>query len=117
MFCCDLCFSQDYQHGIFQSIGFKEFHEYLTASADISLEEAEKLKLKGDSLLWPPSMTYFAWSFPFKLILELNQCILARENRFQSFPKKAQRIKMFLKFLEIAIALRLNSFCPEVDFW
>ncbi|XP_065150626.1 tRNA dimethylallyltransferase isoform X2 [Paramisgurnus dabryanus] len=39
--------SQDYQHGIFQSIGFKEFHEYLTASQDISQEELEKLKIKG----------------------------------------------------------------------
>ncbi|XP_057210408.1 tRNA dimethylallyltransferase [Triplophysa rosa] len=39
--------SQDYQHGIFQSIGFKEFHEYLTASKDISQEEHEKLKIKG----------------------------------------------------------------------
>ncbi|XP_055075951.1 tRNA dimethylallyltransferase [Misgurnus anguillicaudatus] len=39
--------SQDYQHGIFQSIGFKEFHEYLTASQDISQEEHEKLKIKG----------------------------------------------------------------------
>ncbi|XP_073678197.1 tRNA dimethylallyltransferase isoform X1 [Garra rufa] len=39
--------SQDYQHGIFQSIGFKEFHEYLTASDDISQEERDKLKIKG----------------------------------------------------------------------
>ncbi|XP_067282236.1 tRNA dimethylallyltransferase isoform X2 [Pseudorasbora parva] len=39
--------SQDYQHGIFQSIGFKEFHEYLTASENVSKEECEKLKVKG----------------------------------------------------------------------
>ncbi|XP_058609298.1 tRNA dimethylallyltransferase isoform X1 [Onychostoma macrolepis] len=39
--------SQDYQHGIFQSIGFKEFHEYLTASENISQEERDKLKIKG----------------------------------------------------------------------
>uniref|UniRef100_A0A672M809 tRNA isopentenyltransferase 1 n=1 Tax=Sinocyclocheilus grahami TaxID=75366 RepID=A0A672M809_SINGR len=39
--------SQDYQHGIFQSIGFKEFHEYLTASENISQEERDKLKVKG----------------------------------------------------------------------
>ncbi|XP_043073943.1 tRNA dimethylallyltransferase isoform X3 [Puntigrus tetrazona] len=39
--------SQDYQHGIFQSIGFKEFHDYLTASEDISQEERNKLKIKG----------------------------------------------------------------------
>ncbi|XP_016369208.1 tRNA dimethylallyltransferase isoform X3 [Sinocyclocheilus rhinocerous] len=39
--------SQDYQHGIFQSIGFKEFHEYLTASENISQEEHDKLKIKG----------------------------------------------------------------------
>ncbi|XP_051991291.1 tRNA dimethylallyltransferase isoform X1 [Xyrauchen texanus] len=39
--------SQDYQHGIFQSIGFKEFHEYLTASENISHEEREKLRIKG----------------------------------------------------------------------
>ncbi|CAM4633169.1 unnamed protein product [Leuciscus chuanchicus] len=39
--------SQDYQHGIFQSIGFKEFHEYLTASENLSQEECDKLKMKG----------------------------------------------------------------------
>uniref|UniRef100_A0A8C1SCM3 tRNA isopentenyltransferase 1 n=1 Tax=Cyprinus carpio TaxID=7962 RepID=A0A8C1SCM3_CYPCA len=39
--------SQDYQRGIFQSIGFKEFHEYLTASENISQEERDKLKIKG----------------------------------------------------------------------
>ncbi|KTG39310.1 hypothetical protein cypCar_00007433 [Cyprinus carpio] len=38
--------SQDYQRGIFQSIGFKEFHEYLTASENISQEERDKLKIK-----------------------------------------------------------------------
>ncbi|KAG7317105.1 hypothetical protein KOW79_019403 [Hemibagrus wyckioides] len=39
--------SQDYQHGIFQSIGFKEFHDYLTAGGDISQEDRKKLKIKG----------------------------------------------------------------------
>ncbi|KAK3511908.1 hypothetical protein QTP70_027669, partial [Hemibagrus guttatus] len=38
--------SQDYQHGIFQSIGFKEFHDYLTAGGDIGQEDREKLKSK-----------------------------------------------------------------------
>lgn len=39
--------SQNYQHGIFQSIGFKEFHEYLTTSENISQEERDKLMNKG----------------------------------------------------------------------
>ncbi|KAI1901819.1 hypothetical protein AGOR_G00038320 [Albula goreensis] len=39
--------SQDYQHGIFQSIGFKEFHEYLTADAGVSEEESGQLLTKG----------------------------------------------------------------------
>ncbi|XP_028819697.1 tRNA dimethylallyltransferase isoform X2 [Denticeps clupeoides] len=38
---------QNYQHGIFQSIGFKEFHEYLTAAGDTSQEQRDKLKDKG----------------------------------------------------------------------
>ncbi|XP_012673952.2 tRNA dimethylallyltransferase [Clupea harengus] len=38
---------QDYQHGIFQSIGFKEFHEYLTADSETSPEEHNRLKSKG----------------------------------------------------------------------
>ncbi|XP_058609299.1 tRNA dimethylallyltransferase isoform X2 [Onychostoma macrolepis] len=46
--------SQDYQHGIFQSIGFKEFHEYLTASENISQEERDKLKIKGPASNVPP---------------------------------------------------------------
>lgn len=39
--------SQDYQHGIFQSIGFKEFHDYLTASESCSQEEKDTLRNKG----------------------------------------------------------------------
>lgn len=46
--------SQDYQHGIFQSIGFKEFHEYLTASENISQEERDKLMIKGPASNVPP---------------------------------------------------------------
>ncbi|XP_042632754.1 tRNA dimethylallyltransferase-like isoform X2 [Cyprinus carpio] len=46
--------SQDYQRGIFQSIGFKEFHEYLTASENISQEECDKLKIKGPASNVPP---------------------------------------------------------------
>lgn len=57
-FCLALCtwihssyVSQDYQHGIFQSIGFKEFHEYLTADSETSPEEHNRLKSKGESCL------------------------------------------------------------------
>ncbi|PWA15394.1 hypothetical protein CCH79_00008522, partial [Gambusia affinis] len=39
--------SQDYQHGIFQSIGFKEFHDYLTAPESSSQQEKDKLRDKG----------------------------------------------------------------------
>ncbi|XP_028978558.2 tRNA dimethylallyltransferase [Esox lucius] len=39
--------NQDYQHGIFQSIGFKEFHEYLTCPDQTTLEEKETLLKKG----------------------------------------------------------------------
>uniref|UniRef100_A0A8C6SZX9 tRNA dimethylallyltransferase n=1 Tax=Neogobius melanostomus TaxID=47308 RepID=A0A8C6SZX9_9GOBI len=39
--------SQDYQHGIFQSIGFKEFHDYLTAAESCSQEERDALRNKG----------------------------------------------------------------------
>ncbi|XP_072771724.1 tRNA dimethylallyltransferase isoform X4 [Nerophis lumbriciformis] len=39
--------SPNYQHGIFQSIGFKEFHEYLTAPESITQQEREVLKNKG----------------------------------------------------------------------
>lgn len=47
LFCFVLEQSQDYQHGIFQSIGFKEFHEYLTADRETSQEELNRLKKKG----------------------------------------------------------------------
>ncbi|XP_008419704.1 tRNA dimethylallyltransferase isoform X1 [Poecilia reticulata] len=39
--------SQDYQHGIFQSIGFKEFHDYLTAPESSSQQERDELRDKG----------------------------------------------------------------------
>ncbi|XP_056412601.1 tRNA dimethylallyltransferase isoform X2 [Hyla sarda] len=38
---------QDYQHGIFQSIGFKEFHEYLVKK-DITPDQADILLQKAD---------------------------------------------------------------------
>nr|XP_020498787.1 tRNA dimethylallyltransferase [Labrus bergylta] len=39
--------SQDYQHGIFQSIGFKEFHDYLTVPESSSQQEKDALRDKG----------------------------------------------------------------------
>lgn len=39
--------SQDYQHGIFQSIGFKEFHEYLTCPDETTQEARETLRNQG----------------------------------------------------------------------
>nr|AAW63396.1 tRNA isopentenylpyrophosphate transferase isoform 3 [Homo sapiens] len=39
--------SQDYQHGIFQSIGFKEFHEYLITEGKCTLETSNQLLKKG----------------------------------------------------------------------
>ncbi|XP_026785264.3 tRNA dimethylallyltransferase [Pangasianodon hypophthalmus] len=50
--------SQDYQHGIFQSIGFKEFHEYLTAGGDISQEDRGQLKSKGIEALKQATRRY-----------------------------------------------------------
>ncbi|KGL85297.1 hypothetical protein N309_04742, partial [Tinamus guttatus] len=38
---------QDYQHGIFQSIGFKEFHEYLVSEGNCSPETSALLLRKG----------------------------------------------------------------------
>ncbi|XP_068603439.1 tRNA dimethylallyltransferase [Brachionichthys hirsutus] len=39
--------SQDYQHGIFQSIGFKEFHDFLTAPESSTQEDKDALRVKG----------------------------------------------------------------------
>ncbi|KAM9340361.1 tRNA dimethylallyltransferase [Symphorus nematophorus] len=39
--------SQDYQHGIFQSIGFKEFHDYLTVPESSTQQEKDALRDKG----------------------------------------------------------------------
>ncbi|XP_036088224.1 tRNA dimethylallyltransferase isoform X1 [Rousettus aegyptiacus] len=39
--------SQDYQHGIFQSIGFKEFHEYLITEGKCTPENSNQLLKKG----------------------------------------------------------------------
>lgn len=40
--------SQDYQRGIFQSIGFKEFHDYLTAPECSTRQEKDALRDKGE---------------------------------------------------------------------
>ncbi|XP_072358339.1 tRNA dimethylallyltransferase isoform X2 [Scyliorhinus torazame] len=45
--------SQDYQHGVFQSIGFKEFHEYLTSNNSCS-ETRKKLLTQGPGPNVPP---------------------------------------------------------------
>ncbi|XP_077788018.1 tRNA dimethylallyltransferase isoform X1 [Podarcis muralis] len=39
--------SQDYQHGIFQSIGFKEFHQFLIAEGKCSEEMSQQLLNQG----------------------------------------------------------------------
>ncbi|XP_077006271.1 tRNA dimethylallyltransferase isoform X2 [Tamandua tetradactyla] len=39
--------SQEYQRGIFQSIGFKEFHEYLTTEGKCTSETSNQLLKKG----------------------------------------------------------------------
>ncbi|XP_025212528.1 tRNA dimethylallyltransferase isoform X2 [Theropithecus gelada] len=46
--------SQDYQHGIFQSIGFKEFHEYLITEGKCTLETSDQLLKKGPGPSVPP---------------------------------------------------------------
>lgn len=46
--------SQDYQHGIFQSIGFKEFHEFLTTEGKCTPETGHQLLKKGvDFSIYP----------------------------------------------------------------
>lgn len=42
-----LLYSQCYQQGIFQSIGFKEFHDYLTAPESSTQQEKDALREKG----------------------------------------------------------------------
>uniref|UniRef100_A0A8C6D1Y1 tRNA dimethylallyltransferase n=1 Tax=Moschus moschiferus TaxID=68415 RepID=A0A8C6D1Y1_MOSMO len=46
--------SQDYQHGIFQSIGFKEFHEYLITEGKCTPEIRNQLLKKGPGTSVPP---------------------------------------------------------------
>ncbi|XP_064137850.1 tRNA dimethylallyltransferase isoform X2 [Loxodonta africana] len=46
--------SQDYQHGIFQSIGFKEFHEFLTTEGKCTPETSNQLLKKGPGPSVPP---------------------------------------------------------------
>ncbi|XP_068924120.1 tRNA dimethylallyltransferase isoform X3 [Petaurus breviceps papuanus] len=45
---------QNYQHGIFQSIGFKEFHEYLISDDQCSPETSNLLLKKGPGPSVPP---------------------------------------------------------------
>ncbi|XP_074161346.1 tRNA dimethylallyltransferase isoform X2 [Sminthopsis crassicaudata] len=45
---------QNYQHGIFQSIGFKEFHEYLISNDQCSPEASNLLLTKGPGPNVPP---------------------------------------------------------------
>lgn len=47
--------SQDYQHGIFQSIGFKEFHDYLTVPEGSTQQEKDLLRDKGQIRTWSVS--------------------------------------------------------------
>ncbi|KFQ32380.1 hypothetical protein N331_06866, partial [Merops nubicus] len=49
---------QDYQHGIFQSIGFKEFHEYLISEGNCSPETSALLLQKGIQALKQATKKY-----------------------------------------------------------
>ncbi|KAM9320101.1 tRNA dimethylallyltransferase [Gastrophryne carolinensis] len=49
---------QDYQHGIFQSIGFKEFHEYLVALDSSQSHHKERLLQKGIEALKQRTQKY-----------------------------------------------------------
>ncbi|XP_075051375.1 tRNA dimethylallyltransferase isoform X2 [Mixophyes fleayi] len=49
---------QDYQHGIFQSIGFKEFHEYLVTKDNRSPDEVEILFQRGVEALKQRTQKY-----------------------------------------------------------
>ncbi|XP_053563282.1 tRNA dimethylallyltransferase isoform X2 [Bombina bombina] len=49
---------QDYQHGIFQSIGFKEFHEYLVFEDNCALDTREDLLKKGIEALKQRTQKY-----------------------------------------------------------
>ncbi|XP_077338209.1 tRNA dimethylallyltransferase isoform X2 [Lithobates pipiens] len=49
---------QDYQHGIFQSIGFKEFHEYLVTMDNSNPEQKEVLLQRGIETLKQRTQKY-----------------------------------------------------------
>lgn len=50
--------SQNYQHGIFQSIGFKEFHDYLTVPECTTKREKDLLRDRGRVLQLPRAESY-----------------------------------------------------------
>lgn len=60
--------SQNYQHGIFQSIGFKEFHDYLTVPECTTKQEKDLLRDKGRVAKIPKAdwnlIEIFSSSFP-----------------------------------------------------
>lgn len=71
--------SQNYQHGIFQSIGFKEFHDYLTVPECTTKHEKDLLRDKGQVVKLPQAdwnlfaMFSFTPPPPFNVLL-LTSC-------------------------------------------
>lgn len=61
LFFSPLLSSQDYQHGIFQSIGFKEFHDYLTVPESSAQREKDALRDKGQTETYRDVFRFTSW--------------------------------------------------------
>lgn len=76
--------SQNYQLGIFQSIGFKEFHDYLTVPECTTQQEKDLLRDKGQVVRLPPADCNLMAMFFFLLFPHFN-VLLWTWGRYRSF--------------------------------
>ncbi|XP_006934658.1 tRNA dimethylallyltransferase isoform X6 [Felis catus] len=100
--------SQDYQHGIFQSIGFKEFHEYLVTEGKCTPETSNQLLKKGIESLKQVTKRYARKQNRWVKNRFLNTHIKSKSHLHQL--KKRRRLDS-----DAATAIENQSISPDCD--
>ncbi|XP_018671241.2 tRNA dimethylallyltransferase-like [Ciona intestinalis] len=102
--------SPDYEHGIFQSIGFKEFHNYLTA--DESVNEAMKDKMLKEATEQMKLATYKYAKYQIKFI---SRRIVNRSNTIPVYTLDATKPELWEEKV-LNPTLKVLTTCNVHDF-
>uniref|UniRef100_H2YDP6 tRNA dimethylallyltransferase n=1 Tax=Ciona savignyi TaxID=51511 RepID=H2YDP6_CIOSA len=100
----------DYEHGIFQSIGFKEFHDYLTA--DATTEEKMKEKMLEEAT---EQMKLATWQYAKYQMKFIRKRIVNRSNALPVYPLDATDPTLWEENV-LYPSLKVLTSCDVFDF-